>query len=77
MAIDDNSNHYMGMIIDTMRMNKYYAGKCSIVDEEPNTNAKRFFELLKDFNNHYGMSSHITINYSILYKYFSSSQKMS
>jgi len=31
-----------------LRMNQGYAGECSIVDEEPNAEAIRFFELLKD-----------------------------
>jgi len=38
------------MVIDVMRMNRGYTGECSSVDEEPNTNITRFFELLKDFN---------------------------
>jgi hypothetical protein len=35
-------------VIDAMRMNQSYAGECSIIDEEPNTDATRFFDLLKD-----------------------------
>jgi hypothetical protein len=47
-VVDDNSNHYRSMVIDALRMNQGYAGECSIVDEEPNAEAIRFFELLKD-----------------------------
>jgi hypothetical protein len=36
------------MIMDAMRMNQCYAGKCSIVDEELNTDVTRFLKLLKD-----------------------------
>jgi len=36
--------------MDAMRINQSYADECSCVDEEPNTNAPRFFELLKDFD---------------------------
>jgi len=38
------------MVMDAMRMNQSYASKYSIVDEEPNTNAARFFDLLKDYD---------------------------
>ena len=48
-AIDDNSNHYKSMTIDAMRMNQGDARKCSIVDEEPNVDVTRFFDLLKDY----------------------------
>jgi hypothetical protein len=47
-VVDDNSNHYRSMVIDALRMNQGYAGECSIVDEEPNAEAIRFFELLED-----------------------------
>ena len=47
-VIDDNNNSYMNMVIDAMRMNQSYANECSIIDEEPNTDATRFFDLLKD-----------------------------
>jgi len=49
-VVDDNSNPYRSMIMDVMRMNQGYAGKCSIIDEEPNTDTTRFFYHLKDFN---------------------------
>jgi hypothetical protein len=35
-------------MMDAMRMNHGYASKYSSVDEEPNVNAARFFELLKE-----------------------------
>jgi hypothetical protein len=35
-------------MMDAMRMNHGYTSKCSSVDEEPNVNAVRFFELLKE-----------------------------
>jgi hypothetical protein len=31
------------MVIDAMRMNQGYTGKCLIVDEEPNADTTRFF----------------------------------
>jgi hypothetical protein len=31
------------MVIDAMRMNQGYTGKCLIVDEEPNVDTTRFF----------------------------------
>jgi hypothetical protein len=49
-VVDDNSNHYKNMIMDTMRMNYVYTSQCLIVDEEPNTDATRFFDLLKNSN---------------------------
>jgi hypothetical protein len=36
------------MIIDAMKMNCGDVGECSIIDEEPNADATRFFDLLKD-----------------------------
>jgi hypothetical protein len=38
----------MNMVIDTMRKNQGYANECSIVDKEPNADAARFFNLLKN-----------------------------
>jgi len=49
-VIEDNNNPYRNMVMDAMRMNQSYASKYSIVDEEPNTNAARFFDLLKDYD---------------------------
>jgi len=36
--------------MDAMIMNQGYAGECSIMDEESNADATRFFEILKDFD---------------------------
>ena len=49
-VVNDNSNPYRIMIIDAMRMNQGHASQCPIVDEEPNADATRFFDLLKDFD---------------------------
>jgi hypothetical protein len=49
-VVDDNSNPYRNMIMDAMRMNQGYTSQCSIVDEEPNADAIRFFYILKDFD---------------------------
>jgi hypothetical protein len=49
-VVDDNSNPYRNMVIDAMRMNQGYAGECSIVDEESDVDATKFFNLLKYSN---------------------------
>jgi len=49
-VVDDNSNPYRNMIMDAMRMNQGYTSQCSIVDEESNADAIRFFYILKDFD---------------------------
>ena len=36
--------------MDAMRMNQGNASQCSIIEEEPNADATRFFDLLKDFD---------------------------
>ena len=43
-----NSNPYRIMVMGMMRMNRGHAGQCPIIDEEPNADAARFFDLLKD-----------------------------
>jgi len=43
-----NSNSYRTMVMGTMRMNRGHTGQCPIIDEEPNADATRFFDLLKD-----------------------------
>jgi len=48
--VDDNSNPYRTIIMDAMRMNRGYVGQCPIIDEESNTNAARFFNLLKYYD---------------------------
>jgi len=47
-VVDDNSNPYRNMIIDAMRINQGYVDQCPVIDEEPNVDATRFFDLLKD-----------------------------
>jgi hypothetical protein len=36
------------MVIDAMRMSKGNVSECPIVEEEPNADVARFFDLLKD-----------------------------
>ena len=36
------------MVMDAMRMNQGNVSQCPIVEEEPNADAARFFDLLKD-----------------------------
>jgi hypothetical protein len=38
------------MVMDAMRMNQGNVSQCPIVEEEPNADAARFFDLLKDFD---------------------------
>jgi len=47
---NDNSNPYRNMVMDVMRMNEGNVSECPIVEEEPNADAVRFFDLLKDSN---------------------------
>jgi hypothetical protein len=49
-VVDDNSNPYRNMVMDAVRMNQGHTDQCSIVDEEPNVGATRFFDLLKDYD---------------------------
>jgi hypothetical protein len=49
-VVNDNSNPYRNMVMDAMRMNQGNDSQCSIIEEEPNTNATRFFDLLKDYD---------------------------
>ena len=49
-VLDDNSKYYREYGYGCKRMNRSYASECSIIDEEPNTNAARFFKLVKDFD---------------------------
>jgi hypothetical protein len=48
--VNDNSNSYRNIIIDTMRMNKGHVDQCPIIDEKLNADVTICFELLKDFN---------------------------
>jgi len=47
-AANDNTNPYRNMVMDAIRMNQGNVSQCPIVEEEPNANASRFFDLLKD-----------------------------
>jgi hypothetical protein len=49
-VVDDNTTPYRNMIINAMRINQAYVGQCSIVDEEPNADTTRFFDLSKNSN---------------------------
>jgi len=45
---NENSNPYRNMVMDAMRMNEGNVKECPIVEEEPNADAARFFDLLRD-----------------------------
>jgi len=47
-AANDNTNPYRNMVMDAMRMNQGNVNQCPIIEEEPNADAVRFFNLLKD-----------------------------
>ena len=47
-ATNDDTNPYRNMVIDAMRINQGNVSQCRIVEEEPNADATRFFDLLKD-----------------------------
>ena len=47
-AGNDNTNPYRNMVMDAMRMNQSNVSQCPIVEKEPNADATRFFDLLKD-----------------------------
>ena len=47
-VVDNNSNPYKNMVMNAMRMNQGHASQCPSVDEEPNADATKFFNLLKD-----------------------------
>jgi len=47
-AANDNTNPYRNMVMDAMRMNQGNVNQCPIIEEEPNADAARFFDLLKD-----------------------------
>jgi hypothetical protein len=49
-VVDDNNNLYRNIVMDATKMNQAYTRECSIIDEESNEDAARFFNLLKDFN---------------------------
>jgi hypothetical protein len=45
---NDNTNPYRNMVMDVMRMNQGNVSQYPIIEEEPNVDAARFFDLLKD-----------------------------
>ena len=47
-VVDDNSNPYKNMVMDVMILNQGCAYECSSIDKEPNIDASRFFDILKD-----------------------------
>jgi len=48
--VHNNTTHYKNMVMDAMRMNQNHVGQFPVVDEEPNADAARFFNILKDFD---------------------------
>jgi len=55
--VDDNSNPYKNMIMNTMRMSQGYVGECLVIDEKPNADAASSFIYQKTPTNNYGMSA--------------------
>jgi hypothetical protein len=49
-VVNDNNNPYKNMVMDAIRMNQGRDSQCPIVDEEPNADTTKFFDLLKDSN---------------------------
>jgi len=47
-VVDDNSNPYRNIVMDTMKMYQSYVVQCPIVNKELNADATMFFDLLKD-----------------------------
>jgi len=45
---NDNSNPYRNMVMNVMRRSESNVSECPIIEEEPNADAARFFDLLKD-----------------------------
>jgi len=45
---NENSNPYRNMVMDAMRMSEGNVRECPIIEEEPNADAARFLDLLKD-----------------------------
>jgi hypothetical protein len=63
-VIDDNTNIYRNIVMDAMKMNQSYIGQFSIIDEEPNIDTIRFFDLLKNFDEPLwdGCTNHIKLS---------------
>jgi len=47
-VVNDNNNPYRNMVMNAMRMNEGNVSQCPIIEEEPNADTTRFFDLLKD-----------------------------
>ena len=47
---NDNNNPYKNMVMDAMRMTEGNVSECPIIEEEPNADTTRFFDLLKDYD---------------------------
>jgi hypothetical protein len=45
---NENSNPYRNMVMDAMRMSEGNASEFPNIEEEPNADAARYFDLLKD-----------------------------
>ena len=44
-VVNDHNNPYKNMVMDAMRMNQGNVSQCSIIEEEPNADATRYFDL--------------------------------
>jgi hypothetical protein len=57
---NDNNNPYKNMVMNAMRMSEGNVSECPIIEEKPNTDAVRFFDLLKDSDEPlwYGCTNH-------------------
>jgi hypothetical protein len=60
---NENNNRYRNMVMDAMRMSEGNASEFPNIEEEPNADAARFFDLLKDSDGHYRMTARTTVNY--------------
>jgi len=60
---NENSNPYRNMVMDAMRMSEGNASEFPNIEEEPNADAARFFDLLKDSDEPLWMAARTTINY--------------
>jgi hypothetical protein len=49
-VVDDYNDLYRNMVMNAMRMNQGYTSQYPIIDEELKTNATKFFDLLKDYD---------------------------
>jgi len=47
-VVNDNSNPYRTMVMNARRMNQGHVDQCPIIDEEPNADATKCFDFLKD-----------------------------